>query len=40
MLFIIIGIVFSLIFIIAFFGDYKQKEIDKDYEKFNNMMNR
>lgn len=34
MLFIIIGIIFSFIFFIALFGDYKSKEIERDYKKY------
>ena len=35
MLFFIIILVFILIFLIAFFGDYKFKELQNDYVKFN-----
>lgn len=37
MLFIIIGIVFSFIFFIAIFGDYAEKELKKDYKKYEEM---
>lgn len=34
MLFFIIGLIFTLIFLIAFFGDYDTKEMQNDYVKF------
>lgn len=34
MLFIVIILVFILIGLISFFGDYEEKEIKKDYEKY------
>ena len=34
MLFILITMIFSLIAITAWFGDYEEKERKKDYEKY------
>ena len=37
MLWFIISIVWIFIAVIAFFGDYKEKELKKDYEKYNQL---
>lgn len=37
MLFVLITIVFIMIGITAFFGDYEEKEIKRDYEKYKEM---
>lgn len=34
MLWILIGIIWFFIILISFFGNYKEKELEKDYEKF------
>lgn len=40
MVWIIIGIVWILIFINAFFGDYEEKERAEDYKKYNDILSR
>ena len=37
MVWIIIGLVWILILIVSFFGDYEEKERKKDYEKYKEM---
>lgn len=40
MLFIIIGIVFSFIFFIAFFGDYEEKRKKREYKYMEKIIGR
>lgn len=34
MVFILIGFVWLFIFLVAFFGDYEEKELQKDYKYY------
>lgn len=40
MLFVIIILVFILIGLISFFGDYEEKERARDYEHYNQIINK
>ena len=40
MVWIIIGIIFILLFITSFFGDYSEKELAEDYKKYNEILSR
>ena len=39
MLWIIIGMIWGLIIFISLFGNYKEKELEKDYKKFEEICN-
>ena len=38
MMWLIIGIVFTLLLIISFFGDYEEKERKEDYRKYEDLI--